>query len=85
MRGGPTGSGTCWTASGGTTRVADVCVRNDFGEDDSVVDLAAPAEPVPPTARRVRAKKETMKETASAQTAEKTAAPAATRAGKTAE
>ncbi len=47
-------------------RAADVYVRNDFGEDDSVVDLAALAEPVPPTARRARAKKETMKETASA-------------------
>ncbi len=47
-------------------RAADVSVRNDCGEDDSVVDLAALAEPVPPTARRARAKKETMKETASA-------------------
>jgi len=63
--------------------VADAYVRNDFGGDDSVVDLTALAEPVPPAARKAPAKKEAVKKAAPAQTAKK-AAPAAKRAGKTA-
>jgi len=72
---------------------ADAYVRNDFGGDDSVVDLTALAEPVPPAARKAPAKKEAVKKEAvkkeavkkeaPAQTAKK-AAPAAKRAGKTA-
>ncbi len=54
---------------------ADAYVRNDFGGDDSVVDLTALAEAVPPAAKRTPAKKAT-----SAETAEK-AKPAAGRAG----
>jgi 1,4-alpha-glucan branching enzyme len=54
---------------------ADAYVRNDFGGDDSVVDLTALAEAVPPAARRTPAKKKA----APAQTAKK-AAPAAKRA-----
>ncbi len=57
---------------------ADAYVRNDFGGDDSVVDLTALAEAVPPTARRTSAKK-----APPAQTARK-AAPAAKRVGRTA-
>jgi hypothetical protein len=57
---------------------ADAYVRNDFGGDDSVVDLTALAEAVPPAARRTPAKK-----APPAQTAKK-AAPAAKRAGRTA-
>ena len=57
---------------------ADAYVGNDFGGDDSVVDLTALAEPVPPTARKKPAKK-----AEPAQTAKK-AAPAAKRAGRTA-
>ena len=53
---------------------ADAYVRNEFGGDNSVVDLTALAEAVPPAARRTRAQK-----AASAQTAKKTA-PAAKRA-----
>ena len=49
---------------------ADAYVANDFGGDDSVVDLTALAEAVPPAARRPPAKK-----TAPAQAAKK-AAPA---------
>jgi len=55
---------------------ADAYVRNDFGGDDSVVDLTALAEAVPPAARKTPAKK-----AAPAQTAKK-AAPAAKRAEK---
>ena len=62
---------------------ADAYVRNDFGGDDSVVDLTALAEPVPPAARKAPAKKEAVKKAAPMQTAKK-AAPAAKRAGKTA-
>ena len=62
---------------------ADAYVRNDFGGDDSVVDLTALAEPVPPAARKAPAKKEAVKKAAPAQTAKK-AAPAAKRAGRTA-
>jgi 1,4-alpha-glucan branching enzyme len=61
---------------------ADAYVRNDFGGEDSVVDLTALAEAVPPTARKTPAKKEAVRE-APAQTARK-AAPAAKRAGRTA-
>jgi 1,4-alpha-glucan branching enzyme len=57
---------------------ADAYVRNDFGGDDSVVDVTAMAEAVPPTARRTSPKK------APAQTAGKAAEPAAKRAGRTA-
>jgi len=60
---------------------ADAYVRNDFGGDDSVVDLTALAEEVPPAARRAPAKKEAAKKAAPAQTAKK-AAPAAKRAGR---
>jgi 1,4-alpha-glucan branching enzyme len=56
-------------------RAADAYVRNDFGGDDSVVDLTALAEAVPLAARRTPAKK--------AATAKK-AAPAVKRAGRTA-
>ncbi len=62
---------------------ADAYEPNDFGGDDSVVDLTALAEPVPPAARKAPAKKEAVKKAAPAQTAKK-AAPAAKRAGKTA-
>jgi len=55
---------------------ADAYIRNDFGGDDSVVDLTALAGAAPPAARRTPAKK-----TAPAQAARK-AAPAAKRAGK---
>jgi 1,4-alpha-glucan branching enzyme len=57
---------------------ADAYVRNDFGGDDSVVDLTALAEAVPLAARRTPAKK-----AAPAQTAKK-AAPVVKRAGRTA-
>ena len=57
---------------------ADAYVRNDFGGDDSVVDLTALAEAVPPAARRTAAKKDgAAKKAAPAQTAKKAAAPAA--------
>jgi len=56
---------------------ADAYVRNDFGGEDSVVDLTALAEPVPPAARKTPAKKEAAKEAAPARTAQKAAAPAA--------
>ncbi len=56
---------------------ADAYVRNDFGGDDSVVDLTALSEAVPPAARRTPAKK------AAPQTARK-AVPAAKRAGRSA-
>ncbi len=60
---------------------ADAYLRNDFGGDDSVLDLTALAEAVPAAARRASAKKEVVKKAASAQAAKK-AAPAAKRAGK---
>ena len=56
---------------------ADAYVRNDFGGDDSVVDLTALAEAVPSAARKTPAKKEAAKEAAPARTAQKAAAPAA--------
>ena len=56
---------------------ADAYVRNDFGGDDSVVDLTALAEAVPPAARTAPAKKEAAKKAAPARTAQKAAAPAA--------
>ena len=61
---------------------ADAYVANDFGGEDSVVDLTALAEAVPPAAGKTPAKKEAVRK-APAQTARKTA-PAAKRAGKTA-
>ena len=61
---------------------ADAYVGNDFGGDDSVVDLTALAEPVPSAASKTSAKKEAVKK-AAPKTAKK-AAPAAKRAGKTA-
>ena len=57
---------------------ADAYQPNDFGGDDSVVDLTALAEAVPPATRRTPAKK-----AAPAQAAKK-AAPAAKRARRTA-
>jgi hypothetical protein len=51
---------------------AGAYVRNGFGGDDPVVDLAALAEAVPPAARRAPAKK-----AVPAQAAKKAAAPAA--------
>jgi 1,4-alpha-glucan branching enzyme len=57
---------------------ADAYVRNDFGGDDSVVDLTAMGEAVPPARRRTPAKK-----AASAETAKK-ATSTAKRAGRTA-
>jgi hypothetical protein len=77
---------------------ADAYVANGFGGEDSVVDLAALAEPVPPAAGKAPVKKKaTSKEAvtkqaakkeaakaASAQTAGKATAPAAKRAGRTA-
>jgi len=58
---------------------ADAYVPNDFGGDDSVVDVTALADAVP-TARRAPAKKEAAKKAAPA--AGKPAAPAAKRAGR---
>ncbi len=43
---------------------ADAYVPNSFGGDDSVVDLAALAEAVPPTAKKKTAKKKTAKKKA---------------------
>jgi 1,4-alpha-glucan branching enzyme len=60
---------------------ADAYVGNDFGGEDSVVDLTALAEAVPPAARKAPAKKEAAKKAAPAQTATK-AAPAAKRSGR---
>jgi 1,4-alpha-glucan branching enzyme len=59
---------------------ADAYVRNDFGGEDSVVDLTALAEAVPPAAGRTPAKK-AAKKAAPAPAAGK-AAPAAKRAGR---
>ena len=56
---------------------ADAYVRNDFGGDDSVVDLTVLAGPVPPAASRTPGKKEAAKKAAPARTAQKAAAPAA--------
>ena len=61
---------------------ADAYVANDFGGDDSVVDLTATGEAVPPAARKTPARKEAVRE-APARTAKK-AAPTAKRAGRTA-
>jgi 1,4-alpha-glucan branching enzyme len=65
---------------------ADAYVGNDFGGEDSVVDLTALAEAVPPAAKKApakkeAAKKETAKKAGPAQTATK-AAPAAKRSGR---
>jgi hypothetical protein len=61
---------------------ADAYVRNDFGEDDSVVDLTALAEAVPPAVKKAppkkgAAKKASAKKETAEQTASKPAAPAA--------
>ena len=56
---------------------ADAYVRNGFGGDDSVVDLTALAEAVPPAVRRAPARKEGAKKAVPAQAAKKAAAPAA--------
>ena len=56
---------------------ADAYVRNGFGGDDSVVDLTALAEAVPPPVRRAPARKEGAKKAVPAQAAKKAAAPAA--------
>ena len=56
---------------------ADAYQPNDFGGDDSVVDLTALAEAVPRAARKASAKKETP-----AKTATKAAAPAAKPSGR---
>jgi len=58
---------------------ADAYVRNDFGGDDSVVDVTALAEAVPSATRRTPVNK-----AVPTQTAGKTAAHAAKRAGRTA-
>ena len=56
---------------------ADAYQPNDFGGDDSVVDLTALAEAVPGAARKTPTKKETP-----AKTATKAAAPAAKPSGR---
>jgi 1,4-alpha-glucan branching enzyme len=66
---------------------ADAYVRNDFGGDDSVVDLTALAEAVPPAARKAPprkapAAKALAEKEAPEQTASKAAAPAAKPSGK---
>lgn len=66
---------------------ADAYVRNDFGGDDSVVDLTALAGAVPPAARKEPAKKEPAakalaRKEAPERTASKAAAPAAKPSGK---
>ena len=64
---------------------ADAYVPNSFGGDDSVVDLTALAETVPPAAKKAPAKKEAAKKAAApVQAAKKAAAPAAKPARKTA-
>ena len=52
---------------------ADAYVSNDFGGDDSVVDLTALAEAVPPAAGKAPAKKETGKKETAEETARKSA------------
>jgi 1,4-alpha-glucan branching enzyme len=58
---------------------ADAYVRNDFGGDDSVVDLTALAEAVPPAAKKAKAsaKKDAVKKPTPAKAAKNAAAPAA--------
>ena len=56
---------------------ADAYVPNSFGGDDSVVDLTALAEAVPPAAKKAPAKKEAAKKAAPVQATKKAAAPAA--------
>jgi 1,4-alpha-glucan branching enzyme len=63
---------------------ADAYLPNVFGGDDSVVDLTALAETVPPAAKKAPAKKDAVKKAAPARAARKTAAPAAKPARKTA-
>ena len=62
---------------------ADAYVPNSFGGDDSVVDLTALAEAVPPAAKKRAAKKEAVKKAAPAQTTKKAAAPVTKAARKT--
>ena len=61
---------------------ADAYLPNDFGGDDSVVDLTALAEAVPRAAKKAPAKKDAVKKAAPAQTAGKAAAPAAKPSGR---
>ena len=63
---------------------ADAYLPNDFGGDDSVVDLTALAKAVPSAAKKAPVKKEAVKKTAPARAARKAAAPAARPTGKTA-
>jgi 1,4-alpha-glucan branching enzyme len=63
---------------------ADAYLPNGFGGDDSVVDLTALAETVPPAAKKAPAKKDAVKKAAPARAARKAAAPAAKPARKTA-
>ena len=63
---------------------ADAYLPNDFGGDDSVVDLTALAKAVPSAAKKAPAKKEAVKKTAPTRAARKAAAPAARPTGKTA-
>ncbi len=64
---------------------ADAYLPNDFGGDDSVVDLTALAEAVPSAAKKapVKKEKEAVKKTAPTRAAKKAAAPAARPTGKT--
>lgn len=64
---------------------ADAYLPNGFGGDDSVVDLTALAEAVPPAAKRAPAKKEAVKKAAATQAVKKAAAPARKPTGKTPE
>jgi 1,4-alpha-glucan branching enzyme len=52
---------------------ADAYQPNDFGGDDSVVDLTALAETVPPAAKKTPAKKDTPKKAAAKETPSQTA------------
>ena len=63
---------------------ADAYLPNDFGGDDSVVDLTALAEAVPSATKKAPVKKEAEKKTAPTRAARKAAAPAAKPTGKTA-
>ena len=58
---------------------ADAYVRNDFGGDDSVVDLTALAEAVPPAARKAPARKAPARGARAKEAAEAEAVPPAAR------
>ena len=58
---------------------ADAYVRNDFGGDDSVVDLTALAEAVPPAARKAPARKAPARGARAKEAAEAEAVPSAAR------